>query len=94
MYIVSENENLLERLGLLVLNSPILTVNGADEDDDIPEPAEFVSTLATGRHYCEPKSNFLVLVAKNWDQLMLDTIADLCRLLMAHVCRRCVCLIC
>lgn len=81
MYIVSENENLLERLGLLVLNSNILN----SEDDPDSEPTEFIATLASGRHYCEAKSNFLVLVAKNWDQLMLDTISDLCRLLMAHV---------
>jgi hypothetical protein len=83
MYIVSENENLLERLGLLVLNSSIL--NSESDDDDTPEPTEFTATLASGRHYCEPKSNFMVLVAKHWDKLMLDTIADLCRLLMAHV---------
>jgi hypothetical protein len=56
---------------------------GGDEEEDV-EPTEFIATLASSRHYCEPKSNFLVLVAKNWDTLMLDTIADLSRLLMAH----------
>lgn len=82
MYIISENENLLERLGLLVLNSNILNT---EDEETSGEPAEFIATLATGRHYCEPASNFLVLVAKHWDSLMRDAIGDVCRLLMAHV---------
>ncbi|KAI6174106.1 hypothetical protein M3Y98_01154000 [Aphelenchoides besseyi] len=81
MYVVSENENLLERLGLLILNSQVLKV---DEQDDAEQPSEFVATLATARHYCEPTSELIVLVAKEWEPLILETIADLCRLLMAH----------
>ncbi|KAI6243613.1 hypothetical protein M3Y99_00023300 [Aphelenchoides fujianensis] len=80
--IVSENDQLIERLGLLVLNSPLLNAEGDEEVND--QPADFVATLAAERNFCEPASQVVVLVAKPTDPAMTEAIADVCRLLMAH----------
>ncbi|CAD5218855.1 unnamed protein product [Bursaphelenchus okinawaensis] len=79
MYIISENENLLERLKLLILNSPVLDGEPEEQNKD-----EATSVLAKRRDQCAPDDRIMILVAKNWDKLMLETISDMARLLMAH----------
>ncbi|CAD5225589.1 unnamed protein product [Bursaphelenchus xylophilus] len=79
MYIISENENLLERLKLLILNSPVLDGSPEDHNQD-----EAHAMLAKRRDHCAPNNKIMILVAKNWDQLMMETIGDIARLMMAH----------
>lgn len=86
MYIISENENLLERLRLLVLNTQSLQqdenhANGINNDKE----NEAQALLAKRKDQLGLDSDFILLMAKHWDEIMLETLSDITRMVMAHV---------
>ena len=99
MYVIGENQHLLERFGLLAYNARIDTANEHgeaaatiiidDDDDDDEATAVFTPCLADDRQQCARAIRWIILVSSQWEPKMLSTIGDICRLIMSsHVCRR------
>ncbi|KAE9556122.1 hypothetical protein FO519_000610 [Halicephalobus sp. NKZ332] len=92
MYIISESENLLERLRLLIQSSPLgndqpsLPGNGsANEFGEIEDPgtAVFIAVSMEERNICGPGEKIIVLAGKEWNQAVTGTIADVSRHIMS-----------
>uniref|UniRef100_A0A7E4ULW4 Uncharacterized protein n=1 Tax=Panagrellus redivivus TaxID=6233 RepID=A0A7E4ULW4_PANRE len=86
MYIISENENLLERLRLVAQSSPLgddqPTFPGSDPEND-SHSAVFVATSIEDRNACGPGGKFIVLVGREWDPQVVSAIADIVRQILA-----------
>ena len=95
MYIISESENLLERLRLLIQASPLGndqpsvpgdgSTNGFNDEDD-SETAVFIAVSMEERNICGPGEKFIVLAGKEWNETVTGTIADVSRHIMSMVC--------
>ena len=94
MYIISESENLLERLRLLIQASPLgddqpsvpgdESVNGFNEADD-SGASVFIAVSMEERRICGPGEKFIILVGKEWNETVTNTIADVSRHIMSMV---------
>lgn len=88
MYVLYENDNLLERFRLHVQNGTIGTtetvVENGDADDQEGGTVELNTLQMSRRLHCGPSNGFVLLVAK-WSKQTLETIADTVRLIMSQV---------
>lgn len=94
MYIISESENLLERLRLLIQSSPLGddqpsvpgdgSVNGFNEAAD-SRASVFIAVSMEERIICGPGDKFIILAGKEWNQTVTSTIADISRHIMSMV---------
>uniref|UniRef100_A0AC34Q6Q4 Uncharacterized protein n=1 Tax=Panagrolaimus sp. JU765 TaxID=591449 RepID=A0AC34Q6Q4_9BILA len=91
MYIISENDNLLERLKLLIQSSPLgdeqqpnspKNSSGSDSESDV-EVSAFTATLMENRIVCGPGEKFIILVGREWNRQVTDTVADVARHIMS-----------
>uniref|UniRef100_A0AC35FYW4 Uncharacterized protein n=1 Tax=Panagrolaimus sp. PS1159 TaxID=55785 RepID=A0AC35FYW4_9BILA len=91
MYIISENDNLLERLRLLIQSSPLgdnqpsvpgdsVTVNGNKNDSNT---AVFIAGSLDERYLCGPGEHFIILVGRDWDKKVQEAIMDVSRHIMS-----------
>lgn len=88
MFIVSENDNLLETFKIAIQNSPIGDQNGAlgsYEVDENGNNAIFRATLASNRDLTGYSDRYIVLIGKEWTPALFDTISDLTRRTIALV---------
>ena len=93
MYIISESDNLLERLRLLIQSSPLgdneptlpgdSAMNGNKKNDDV---AVFVAANVEERNACGPGEYFIILVGREWDKKVQETVMDVSRHIMSMVC--------
>jgi hypothetical protein len=89
MYILSENDNLLETFKLVIQNSPVGDLNnGVLNDIDLDEnsnSAIFQSTLAQNRDLTGYGNRYIILIGKEWTPSLFDTISDISRRIVALV---------
>uniref|UniRef100_A0A914C1Z2 Uncharacterized protein n=1 Tax=Acrobeloides nanus TaxID=290746 RepID=A0A914C1Z2_9BILA len=87
MYILSENDNLLETFKLVIQNSPVGDLNnGVLNDVELDEnsnSAIFQSTLAQNRDLTGYGNRYIILICKEWTPSSFDTISDISRRIVA-----------
>uniref|UniRef100_A0AC34GP24 Uncharacterized protein n=1 Tax=Panagrolaimus sp. ES5 TaxID=591445 RepID=A0AC34GP24_9BILA len=92
MYIISESDNLLERLRLLIQSSPLgdnqpsvpgdsaASINGNKNDKNA---AVFIAASIDERNLCGPGEHYIILVGREWDKKVQEAIMDVSRHIMS-----------
>lgn len=92
MYVISINENLIETLRLIVQNEPLFASNeNHSVNDNATDNLTLKNTLTATAllneqiDRCKPTEQiWLVLVAKDWEQNVINTILTISRMLMSQ----------
>lgn len=87
MYVISINENLIETLRLIVQTEPLFAETNLINENtaEVKNTITATALLADQIDKCETTEQiWLVLVAKDWEQNILNIISNISRILMTQ----------
>lgn len=84
MYVLYENDNLLERFRLQTQNGIEPAIENGEADANETSDDNLRALQMSRRLQCGPSSGFVLLVAK-WSKMTLETLSDTVRLVMSQV---------
>lgn len=93
MYIISESDNLLERLRLLIQSSSLgdnqptvpgdsKNINGNTDKNAVV----FIAGSIDERNLCGPGEHFIILLGREWDKKVQEAVMDISKHIMSMVC--------